>query len=130
MAFLQVDRALCLPRRPVADGRVDHLAGAHHVLQRAHHLVDRCHRIEAVQEQHVDAVGLQAPEARLDGLTTWRREAPRALTSGLVGLKHLVVSTRSSRWLFASRPRISSDLPLLYSLAQSKKLMPASRMFP
>src|SRR5260370_1225235 len=32
--------------------------------------------------------------------TTWRREAPRALTSGLIGVKHLVVSTRSARWLF------------------------------
>jgi hypothetical protein len=58
---------------------------------------------------------------------TCRRDVPRALMSSPIGLKHLVVRTRLSRSPLMRRPRISSDLPLLYWSAQSKKLMPASR---
>src|SRR5688572_25711711 len=58
---------------------------------------------------------------------TWRREAPRALTSSPVGLKHFVAMTSFSRSPRASSPRISSERPLLYWSALSKKLIPASR---
>ena len=58
---------------------------------------------------------------------TWRREAPRALTSPPVGLKHFVAMTRLSRSPRTSSPRISSERPWLYWSAVSKKLIPASR---
>jgi len=58
---------------------------------------------------------------------TWRRELPLALMSGPMALKHLVAITRSSRAPRSSLPRISSDLPLLYWSAVSKKLTPRSR---
>src|SRR4051812_29694766 len=58
---------------------------------------------------------------------TWRRELPLALMSGPEALKHLVATTRSSRLPRISLPRISSDLPLLYWSAVSKKLTPRSR---
>src|SRR5688500_18896335 len=57
----------------------------------------------------------------------WRRELPRELTSPPMGLKHLVATTSSSRWPLMSSPRISSERPLLYWSAVSKKLMPLSR---
>ena len=39
---------------------------SHHVFHRAHGFVDRGAYVEAVKEQHVDVVGLQALQARLD----------------------------------------------------------------
>ena len=86
VALLEVDRALRLPCRPVADGGVDHLARAHHVFQRPHRLVDRRHRVEAVQEQHVYTVGLQPFEARLDGL---HHMAPRSAARIHVGARRI-----------------------------------------
>jgi len=83
----------------------------------------------------VDTVGLGDPlMARLPSRSDWRighfgRDVPRAFTSGPCWLLHLVAITSSSRWPLIRRPRISSDLPLLYSSAVSKKLMPASRTF-
>jgi hypothetical protein len=80
--LLEIDRALGLPRRPVADRGVDHLARAHQVLEPAHRFLDRRQRVVAMQEQHIDAIGLQPLEAGLDRLDDM---APRGAACVEVG---------------------------------------------
>src|SRR5258708_7059871 len=59
---------------------------------------------------------------------TCRRELPRALTSLPVGLKHLVATTSAWRSPRISSPTITSEAPLLYWSALSKKLIPAAQL--
>ena len=59
------------PARSTHTGRirhadVEHLAGAHHVVERAHRLVDRGVAVVQVQPVDVDVVGAQPPQARLE----------------------------------------------------------------
>ena len=65
VALLNIDGALRLPRRVVAHGRVEHLARPHQVFERPHRLLDRCAFVELVQEQHLNPIRLETPQARL-----------------------------------------------------------------
>ena len=67
VAFLDAERRLRLPSGIVADARVQHLAGAHRVLERAHVLLKRRQRVVMVQIKDLDAVGSQPLQARVDG---------------------------------------------------------------
>ena len=56
-----------------------------------------------------------------------RRESPVSFGVGPADMPTLLVSTSPSRHSPTSRPRMRSASPPVYTLAQSKKLMPASR---
>ena len=51
----------------VADGGIEHLAGANEILEPPHLLVDGSASVELVQEQDVHPVGVEPSEARFDG---------------------------------------------------------------
>ncbi len=55
-----------MPGGKVAGAEIDHLAVANEILQRAQRLVQISMRVPAVQEQHVQPVGPQAPQTILD----------------------------------------------------------------
>src|SRR5439155_1991135 len=57
----------------------------------------------------------------------WYRESPSLLGPSPTFSLTFVAITTSSRWSFRSSPTISSDLPLEYTFAVSKKFMPRSR---
>jgi len=70
-------RAGNLPRRPVADAQVEHLARAHEVIERPQRLFHRREGVEGVTEVDIDAVGAEPPQAALDRLLDVPpREAP------------------------------------------------------
>jgi hypothetical protein len=64
------------PRFDIARADVEHLARAHHIVQRLKRLVERRLGIGLVNEVHVEAVGLQPREALVDLLQNVARESP------------------------------------------------------
>ena len=107
MAPLYVQRLLRLPRGIVADGGVEHFAGAHQILQRAHRLLGRGERIVLVQEQHFDAVGPQALEARFRGTN----DVTARPAAGIDVAAHRVVALRRDDQLVAlAADQLAEDL--------------------
>src|SRR5215211_682153 len=62
------DRLRDDPRRGVRDPDIEHLAGPDDVVERAHELLDRRVRIPDVDPVHVDVVGAEPLEARVERL--------------------------------------------------------------
>jgi hypothetical protein len=69
------------PRGRVADPEVEHLAGSDLVVERAHDLLDRCEEVPDVHPEHVDVVGAQALQARVE-----RVHEALAVVAGAVGI--------------------------------------------
>ena len=60
----------------------------------------------------------------------WCRDSPASLGPSPIGIRTLVATSTSSRSAPSAWPRISSDRPLEYTSAVSKRLTPASRARP
>ena len=120
-------RLLHLPRGEIRSGRVAHLAGLHHLVHGLEALLDRGFVIRQVEVVEIQVVGLQTAQTlrRCRQGSLCRRAAKHRAGPRLSSRPCSRARDRSRRPL-RMLPRMTSDWPLLYALAVSKKLMPRS----